>query len=286
MLNAEYKEQVMQDLIKIDNEYTAVFRHASSSMERLQNTRMISVRTIQNVEKYITSIANRPRNIDTQISQIRIGYIKFTDAMKEIQEMERKQAENIEIGKNGVAGALGGVGVATLAPTAAMSIAMTFGTASTGTAISTLSGAAATKAALAWLGGGALTAGGAGVVGGQALLALAGPVGWAISGISLAASLAAINMSNKEFARKIENSIFTIKKEMQRIKEIDLQVTAWNAETKELSNLISKQLNKVRMLRKRDYKMFSDSELDEIVSLLNATEVLSKKLSDKIEGKK
>ena len=44
------------------------------------------------------------------------------------------------------------------------------GTASTGTAISTLSGAAATKATLAWLGGGALAAGGLGVAGGTVVL--------------------------------------------------------------------------------------------------------------------
>jgi hypothetical protein len=47
-----------------------------------------------------------------------------------------------------------------------------FGTASTGTAIATLSGAAATKATLAAIGGGALAAGGLGIVGGVGVLAL------------------------------------------------------------------------------------------------------------------
>ena len=78
-----------------------------------------------------------------------------------------------------------GVAVVTMGPTAAMGIATTFGAASTGTAISTLSGAAATNAALAWLGGGALAAGGGGMAAGNAFLALAGPVGWAIAGVSL-----------------------------------------------------------------------------------------------------
>lgn len=180
-------------------------------------------------------------------------------------------------------GALGGMGVAALAPTAALSVAMAFGTASTGTAIASLSGAAATNAALAWLGGGALAAGGAGIVGGQALLTLAGPVGWAISGISLAGSLVAINLSNLEVARKTEESIAAVKKEMKRIKEINVQVNAWNAETKQLSNLISSQLNKIRRFQKRDYRTFTETELDEIISLLNSTEVLSKKLRDKIK---
>jgi len=44
------------------------------------------------------------------------------------------------------------------------------GTASTGTAISTLYGIAATNATLAWFGGGALAAGGAGMTGGMAVL--------------------------------------------------------------------------------------------------------------------
>jgi len=54
---------------------------------------------------------------------------------------------------------------------------MMLATASTGTAIGTLSGAAATNATLAWLGGGSLAAGGLGVAGGTMLLGgiVAGP---------------------------------------------------------------------------------------------------------------
>ncbi len=66
-----------------------------------------------------------------------------------------------------------------------MGVATTFGVASTGTAISTLSGAAATNAALAWLGGGTLAAGGGGMAAGSAFLSLAGPVGWGIAGASI-----------------------------------------------------------------------------------------------------
>lgn len=47
------------------------------------------------------------------------------------------------------AGVAVGAGVAAFAPTAALAIATTFGTASTGTAIATLSGAAATNTATA-----------------------------------------------------------------------------------------------------------------------------------------
>ena len=109
----------------------------------------------------------------------------------------RSQAENIELEYNKAdvkaagqcaAGVGAGVAVVTLGPTVAMGVATTFGVASTGTAISALSGAAATNAALAWLGGGALAAGGGGMAAGSAFLALAGPIGWAIAGLSIIAS--------------------------------------------------------------------------------------------------
>ena len=183
-----------------------------------------------------------------------------------------------------MAGGLGGVAVASIAPSAALSVAMTFGTASTGTAIASLSGAAATNAALAWLGGGAVAAGGAGILGGKVLLTFAGPVGWAISGASLVGSLVALNMSNKEIARKTEESIGSIKKEMNRIKEIDCKVRTWNKETINLTNAISKQLTTVH--RKKDYLTFSDEEMNELQCIFNDTEVLSKMIGETIEGNK
>ena len=64
----------------------------------------------------------------------------------------------------------GGVG----APAVVSTLVASLGTASTGTAISTLSGAAATKATLAWLGGGTLAAGGLGVAGGAVVLSVIG----------------------------------------------------------------------------------------------------------------
>ena len=286
MLNNDYKEQAIRDLQKVDASYTVTFKKAIKDMERLQNTRMLAIRTIQYMEKYVVSLANRPRNFDTKLGEIKVRYIKFKDTCKEIQELERIQAEQGKTSGLGIAGTLGGAGIAALGPTAAMSVAMTFGTASTGTAIASLSGAAATNAALAWLGGGALAAGGAGMAAGETFLALAGPVGWVIGGVSLAGSLIAINMSNKEIAKKTEESIATINKEMERIKEIDVQVLSLNEETKKLSNAIMNTLNHIKTNRKRNYQMFSDDEINELVSLFNSTEILSKLLNKTIKGGK
>lgn len=70
-----------------------------------------------------------------------------------------------------VAGGAAGAAAGGAAAYATFIGAVTFGTASTGAAISGLSGVAATNAALAALGGGSLAAGGAGIAGGTALLA-------------------------------------------------------------------------------------------------------------------
>ena len=59
----------------------------------------------------------------------------------------------------GAAGLAGGIG----APMTAWMLVGAFGTASTGTAIGSLSGAAATSATAAWFGGGAVAAGGLGM---------------------------------------------------------------------------------------------------------------------------
>lgn len=70
----------------------------------------------------------------------------------------------------GAGGAFAGAAVGGVGAYATFMAAVSFGTASTGTAIAGLSGVAATNAALALLGGGTLAAGGAGVAGGAAIL--------------------------------------------------------------------------------------------------------------------
>ena len=86
-------------------------------------------------------------------------------------------------------GVAGGAGAGALLAFGAYGTAATFGTASTGTAIATLSGIVAKNATLAWLGGGAVAAGGGGMALGAVVLGglVAGPA-LAIIGITVDAS--------------------------------------------------------------------------------------------------
>lgn len=139
--------------------------------------------TIQALFDRIRNVPEEKRLKYENLKTIRVNWKQQVEKI----ELEYKKAE-IKAAGQGAAGVGAGVAVVTMGPTVAMGIATTFGVASTGTAISALSGAAATNAALAWLGGGALAAGGGGMAAGSAFLALAGPVGWTIAGLSLVAS--------------------------------------------------------------------------------------------------
>lgn len=70
----------------------------------------------------------------------------------------------------GAAGSAAGAAAGGAAAAATYSAVASLATASTGTAIATLSGIAAQNATLAWLGGGSLAVGGAGIAGGTAVL--------------------------------------------------------------------------------------------------------------------
>ncbi|MDR2142591.1 MAG: hypothetical protein LBR11_12565 [Deltaproteobacteria bacterium] len=106
---------------------------------------------------------------------------------------------------------------------------MLLASASTGTAISTLSGVAATNATLAWLGGGTLAAGGLGMAGGMMVLGVmvAGPA-LAIFGAILGANA----------AKKLSEAKANYAKSKQYESEIDL-ICIKMAKIKEMVGLIS-----------------------------------------------
>ena len=168
------------------DEAQAAINKTNEKIEELGDLTSVLYAELSSIQETFDAIRNVP-------SEEKIQYEK----LKEIRLNWKQQAEKIEKDYNnaavknagaGAAGAGVGVAVVTMGPTVAMGVATSFGVASTGTAISTLSGAAATNAALAWLGGGALAAGGGGMVAGEAFLALAGPIGWAIAGVALITS--------------------------------------------------------------------------------------------------
>ena len=157
----------------------------------------------KSINRFVESF-EKIKNIELQDSPGLQELNKFVHDKHSLTELKEMGGYVASMLGGTAAGALGGA----LTAFGAYSAAAMFATASTGTAIATLSGAAAANATLAFFGGGALAAGGLGMVGGMAVLGglVAGPA-LAIMGFIIGAN-ASKNLdnaySNLAEARKIE----------------------------------------------------------------------------------
>ena len=243
---------------------------ANKSIE-LYQVRDKAIKVVKIVEERINKLANKPKEFETKLEAIDVEIQNFEDKQIAISQ-SIKEAE-LASGSTAATASLSalGVTVATLGPTAAMGVATTFGVASTGTAISSLTGAAANSAALAWLGGGSVAAGGGGVAAGNAFLALAGPVGWGIAGVMLTASVGAgvvANRKNEEVAKEAIEEQKKVELLARQLKEKVIEVT-------ELIELTEKQTEGIYLanlsLTGMDYSLFTDDEKYQAGALVNST---------------
>lgn len=169
--DARETNELAQDIIDRQTERTNIYRKNSGAAVTALGEKKIWI--LENSVKPFIQLFEKIHNVD------------FTDStgLKELQNMkiDKESFEKLKGMQNMAASLAGGMvsGAAIGAATAfgAYGAAMTFASASTGTAIATLSGAAATNATLAFLGGGSLAAGGLGMAGGTAVLGglVAGP---------------------------------------------------------------------------------------------------------------
>jgi len=194
---------------------------------------------------------------------------KYIFSTEEIKKLELAVTNSLEITEglskgitSGVLtalGAYGGVGM--------------LASASTGTAIASLSGAAATNATLAWLGGGSLAAGGFGVAGGMAVLSglVAGPA-IAIVGLVMDSKAEENLTKAREFEaevemkiEKINESIAELKITKDRLKELQDIIQ----ELEERFNRVYKEAKKLsgflNLFNKS--KLCNSRELDELLKI-------------------
>lgn len=135
---------------------------ANKAMDKLGTLELEILHSFDEFSDTIEKIQNRPQ---------------FKEYKKDgvtLPTYDKETLKSVSVGAGVLLGGLGGAAVGTAggfaAAGATTSAVMALGTASTGTAIASLSGAAATNATLAALGGGAITAGGGGMVLGTSIL--------------------------------------------------------------------------------------------------------------------
>lgn len=283
MFNNSLKKEALrihEDTLK---RYNASYEKMSDSCEQLYAARKKSVDTIALVQKVINSIANTPKEFDTEFGKIEKELVKFN----ETEEYAKKAYEaSVKAGANIVGGAAAGMGIASMAPSAMMSIATTFGTATTGTAISALTGAAAQKAAVAWIGrtfAGFAVKEGAGLAVGEAFLALAGPIGWGITAASTGISLISLTKKNKELADDAVEEAKEIAVAREALDESTEKIIALKIKTNALYSDIKKQKDKYISFMNLDYMSLSDDDKYYLGSLVNNTLSLSVLLNETIE---
>lgn len=280
------KDEITEKLNELDNmlkdsvtEYNDAFTLMNDKGIQLYVERSRATDTISFTEALVNSISNRPKSFDAEFEEIKINRKKFTDSC---DFANRELAEARKAATGAGAGLAAGASVAFMAPTAAMWIATTFGTASTGTAISALSGAAATNAALAWLGGGALTAGGGGIAAGNAFLALAGPVGWSIAGATLLSSILLFTAKKSKLNKQKNEEIQSIKHNTELVREMDAKIAVLLSETGIMREKLNDTLSKAFALYGADYLALEDDSRLLLGALVNNTKSLSAMLGKTI----
>lgn len=249
-------------------DYNAVFTAMSDKGMSLLLQRQRSTDLIDLVEMLVNSIANTPKSYETDFEEIEVHKKEFLEsedfAQKDL-EAARKSATGVGMGFTA------GATVASIAPTAAMWVATTFGTASTGTAISTLSGAAASKAALAWLGGGAIAAGGGGTAAGSALIALAGPIGWSIAGATLLTSVVLFSKQKSKNREAKEEELGALKENAAQVKGLDAKISALLEETSSLRERLIKLYADSLEFYQADFLSLSEIQQTKVATLVNNT---------------
>lgn len=283
MFNRDLKKQAIVHFEKAKNTYDQLsteIKHKSKYLMKLRQDE--AHKTITQVESLFTNIANKPKEFNKTFIEYKAEFKVFTDILNHI----KNEAHKVELQAGGTSGAgiAAGIGVASFAPTAAMAIATTFGTASTGTAIASLSGAAATNAALAWLGGGALTAGGGGMIAGEGLLALAGPIGWGIGIAALTGGAIFASNKNTKIAQEANEKRKEVEVLNKQFQAASIEIDRLIEETTDHIEGINLQLKSVeKTLTTFDYNKLDSNQKAIMISLKNHVESLSMLIKKKVE---
>lgn len=273
------KDEIADKLTELDRmlrgvvtEYNDAYTIMNDKGIQLFVERSRAVDSIFFVESLVNSIANRPKSFEAEFEEIHTNRKKFTDSC-EFASRELKEVRKAAVGAG--AGLAAGASVAFIGPTAAMWIATTFGTASTGTAISALSGAAAQSAALAWLGGGSIAAGGGGMLAGKAFIAMTGPIGWTIAGATLLSSILIFTTKKTKLNKQKNEEIQAIKQNIELVQEMDGKITLILDETASVRNGLNEMLKNALPMYGADYLSIADDQKQLLGALINNTKALA-----------
>lgn len=178
----------------------------TTDMDRLGKKELEILDSFQRFSNIFEQIHNRPE------------FKSYEKENVSIPAYNAEELKQVSVGAGVLLGGLGGAAVGTAggfaAAGATTAAVMALGTASTGTAIASLSGVAATNATLAALGGGAIAAGGGGMALGTTIL------GAATLGVGILVGGVIFNVTGSKLSDKANEAFEQAKKEETEVRKI------------------------------------------------------------------
>lgn len=178
----------------------------NEKMDELGKLELKVLKGFEDFSNVIEKIQNRPK------------FEQYNKDGVSLPTYDKEELKTVSVGAGVLLGGVGGAAAGTFggfaAAGATTSAVMALGTASTGTAIASLSGVAATNATLAALGGGAIAAGGGGIALGTTIL------GATTLGVGLLVGGIIFNVTGGKLSDKAEEAYSQMKKAESSINKI------------------------------------------------------------------
>ena len=232
-------------------------KETNKTMDELGALELEILHSFEEFSDTIERIQNRPE------------FKEYSKDGVKLPKYDKETLKNVSVGAGVLLGGLGGAAVGTAggfaAAGATTSAVMALGTASTGTAIASLSGAAATNATLAALGGGAIAAGGGGIALGTTIL------GATTLGVGLLVGGVIFNVTGSKLSDKADEAWDQMKKAEKTIdiactylndlnivaRKYIASITGIRNKYKEIFGYVSYTVNN---LHKTDWNVFTEEE--------------------------
>lgn len=237
----EGKAQILLQNLKSEDK--KVRQRSKKILSEFGQCRLDSLKSVVGVFlKYLKVLEKNFKVKEYEIlTQANITEVKYKE-MASVEMNAREATATLVAGGSAASAALAGV------PSLVTGAVSALATASTGTAISTLSGAAATNATLAWLGGGSLAAGGGGIAAGSAVLtgitgATMGVFALAAAGIVSSAVYSKKLTAANEYYEKLKIEEAKLKAGWRVVESINQRALELQSLTTEITNRAVKQLD-------------------------------------------
>lgn len=229
----------------------------AGSMDALGTLELDILASFQQFSDLFEQIQNRP------------SFKEFSSDAVDLPHYDKEEITKVSVGAGVLMGGIGGAALGTAggfaAAGATTAAVMALGTASTGTAIASLSGAAATNATLAALGGGAIAAGGGGIALGTTMLGVTTlGVGLLVGGVIF--SITGSSLSHK--AEKAYEEMLEAEKEINKIcaylNELNMTATRYHRIMDTVNGVYRRHLNAldaiININQKMDWLEFTPQE--------------------------